>query len=234
MLGEPKIAVGTRGDSRRAAVRMRQFDVCDLSVSRDAADAVADRIGEPDCAVGARGYSFGETIGIDFKSFGRAVRSHLSDRVALVFGEPQVAVETGRDCVRRMRPERHSGWRWLRAWNGGRDRQLRRLRLLRRASLRDRECGGKYYERQRAADRESAQLTIRFALSSEISPAPNPNSPRISSVCCPRSGGWRHSSGSVREKRAGDRTARTRPALGCSYSKNVSLATNCGSFQMES
>ena len=32
----------------------------------------------------------------------------------------------------------------------------------------------------------------------------------------------------------GERTARTRPAFGCSYSKNVSLATNCGSFQIVS
>src|SRR6202007_2015891 len=89
------------------------------------------------------------------------------------------------------------------------------------ASLDDRDRHGKNCEYKYAAARGLAQLTIRFALNSEISEAPNPNSPRISSVCCPRSGGWRHSSGSVRENRAGDRTARTRPALGCSYSKKV-------------
>jgi len=44
----------------------------------------------------------------------------------------------------------------------------------------------------------------------------------------------RQSSGSVRENRAGDLTPRTRPARGCSYSKNVSFATNCGSVQIES
>src|ERR1700730_8611101 len=97
---------------------MRQCDVRDFSIGCYTADSVADRIGEPHCAVRARGYSFGESVGIDRKAFGRAVRSHPSDAVALELGEPQVAVGARRDRIRRMGTDRRAGGSWLRAWCG--------------------------------------------------------------------------------------------------------------------
>ena len=151
MLGEPEIAVGARGDSRRSAACVGQFDVRDFALGRHPADPVAGRIGEPDCAVGARGDPFGESAGIDLKSFGGAVRGYPSYPVALVLGEPQVAVEARRDCEWRMRAQRSAGGRWCRARNrGGCGPGLRGRGLSRGASLHDRDCGGNSGEFQRA------------------------------------------------------------------------------------
>src|SRR5207248_10517413 len=79
------------------AVRMRQIELRDHSIGRDAPDVVPVGGHEPQVAIRPRGDALRASGHREGKLRDRPAGSDPTDLVATVLGEPQVAIRTGSD-----------------------------------------------------------------------------------------------------------------------------------------